>query len=154
LYGRAGRLTAKNGGFRPGQEPSNDGPDCGQGFRQTCQGVQAVYRAAGRGSGRGPPAFQGCFTDPASRSTSLSYTLADNPAWVPDSSGGHADLLNLGLGTFSIDNSTNVPSGYGLQYVGCVAWDSDTRDFATEKGGQGMTVCRYFQLSKTVLVIY
>jgi hypothetical protein len=23
LYGRAGRLTAKNGGFRPGQSPKN-----------------------------------------------------------------------------------------------------------------------------------
>lgn len=103
----------------------NDGdnvPDCGKGVSGTCRGFEAVYNNRG--------VYQGCYIDQGSGAQT--FTLADNAAWVPDSSlaGGHAGLSNMGLSTFSVDLAVDVldPST-GIQYEGCVGWDDPPRDF-------------------------
>ena len=111
----------------------NDGdglPDCGKGVSGTCRGFEAVYSSRGE--------YQACFIDQGSGAQT--FTLADNAAWVPDSSpaGGHAGLSNMGLGSFSVDLAVDVldPST-GMQYVGCVGWDDPPRDFLTEMARDG-----------------
>ncbi len=110
----------------------NDGdgqPDCGKGLPGTCRGFEAVYDSRG--------GYQGCYIDQGSGAQT--FTLADNAAWVPDSTpaGGHAGLGNMGLGAFSVDLAVDVlDESTGMRYEGCVGWDgppdAPTRDFLFE----------------------
>ena len=107
----------------------NDGdglPDCGKGVSGTCRGFEAVYNNRGQ--------YQGCYIDQGSGAQT--FTLADNAAWVPDSSlaGGHAGIGNMGLGVFSVDLAVDVlEESSGMRYEGCVGWDdppdAPSRDF-------------------------